>query len=351
MPWLAASGAAAFQVAALLLAFGAGGWWATLASAASSLALGAYAAHLLGLARSRARHAADFDEKVHARLRLLWATELEQAQVQIEQHGERLAARLVETRKRLVRANEAAHEAGAGITGDGPIAAMVSSTQILLMGLSGLLGDALRDKQDVLDQMNRLKSFIDALNLRAREVGDIAMQTNLLALNAAIEAARAGSQGRGFTIVAHEVRKLAGLSQESGKHMSNTVEEIAGAIDHTMKIAVATTEQQKESVALGEQTIHNITNDFQKTAESLGEVGARLIGESDAVQQELQLLLDEAQGQREAVRMIDSICTHMRELESAIAGHEHRGSVADAAAEQRIEAMLSRFEAELAPAV
>ncbi|MBA4372356.1 MAG: hypothetical protein C0402_05790 [Thermodesulfovibrio sp.] len=154
------------------------------------------------------------------------------------------------------------------------------STKVAQEGRS-IVSRSVEEVKEIADAVKHLAGLVMSLGERSKQIGDIisvikdiADQTNLLALNAAIEAARAGEQGRGFAVVADEVRKLA-------ERTTKATSEIGGMIG-TIQSEVALAVKSMGEASIGVETgVHDVT----LAGESLSNIVESVVSLQNMVQQ------------------------------------------------------------------
>jgi methyl-accepting chemotaxis protein len=215
----------------------------------------------------------------------IWSRQIEAARAQTEEAVVSLTASFSGLVRRLEHSVATSREL-AGNGGESGTVGALAQSETDLLGLVAALQEAQRSRDATLAEIRNLPSYTEQLKQMATEVAAIASQTNLLALNAAIEAARAGEAGRGFAVVADEVRKLSMLSSDTGKKMSEKVGVISEAIHNASRISEASSQSDGEAISRSEQTIRQVLARF-------GEVTTRLAGSSEMLQDESRGIRDE----------------------------------------------------------
>ncbi|MCP4088419.1 MAG: methyl-accepting chemotaxis protein, partial [Gammaproteobacteria bacterium] len=156
------------------------------------------------------------------------------------QHAATAVTQMASTVKEIAKSSEAAAESA----NDADKEATAGKT--IVGEAAETINKLAAEVEQSAEVINRLENDSDAIGSVLDVIRGIAEQTNLLALNAAIEAARAGEQGRGFAVVADEVRTLASRTQESTQEIQEMIERLqVGSREavHVMSSSRATTQQ------------------------------------------------------------------------------------------------------------
>lgn len=142
---------------------------------------------------------------------------------------------------------------------------------------------------ELCNQAEDVKSILNVIS-------DIAEQTNLLALNAAIEAARAGEHGRGFAVVADEIRKLAERTQHSLVDINSTIGVIVQSI-------MDASERMQENV----QTINSLADESSQVEESISQVSATIEQSAQSVKENTEIFKVVVKKSQQTLLDIDNI--------------------------------------------
>lgn len=144
---------------------------------------------------------------------------------------------------------EVARHAGEAAAATAEADRQCSEVRQAVVKMQGSIGELSHRMEGAAEVVNRVESDSHNIGSILDVIGNISEQTNLLALNAAIEAARAGDHGRGFSVVADEVRTLAARAQQSTEEIRQMIEGLRGGTRSAVEAMSASTDLARASVA------------------------------------------------------------------------------------------------------
>lgn len=187
----------------------------------------------------------------------------------------------------------------------------------------------LETMRDIQQQAQASAQKVQQLDQLGQQIGNIvqtieqiAEQTNLLALNAAIEAARAGEHGRGFAVVADEVRKLAEQASTATKEIASLISTVRAGVEETVHAIEATGEQIADGYARSEQVGEALSQIVQSAQQVAGEVqSVTAVAEqmSASVQQVLATVSTVLHSAEENAHAVETMASGSEQVSSAIA--------------------------------
>ncbi|CAN7682006.1 methyl-accepting chemotaxis protein [Pseudoduganella sp. LjRoot289] len=166
----------------------------------------------------------------------------------------------------------------------------------------------------LLDNVRALASATEELQELADEVRKIAAQTNLLAINASIEAARAGAAGRGFAVIAGEVRALSQSSATIGSRMTGRMAEISATMRATLDAASRAAADDGDAIGASSGVVEDVLGHVRELAHAADDMRAR----GSAIRDEVENLLMALQFQDRIRQILEVVDADMGRLGQAL---------------------------------
>lgn len=174
-----------------------------------------------------------------------------------------------------------------------------------------------RQSTDAASIIARLKNHGDDIGEVLVSIQDISEQTNLLALNAAIEAARAGEQGRGFAVVADEVRALATRAQQSTSSINNMIESLQSDTEEAVSIiqsGAALSQSGLEEVTSTHEALNQILTSVEQLDTANGQIHSAAkeqLADVDASKTNVETLMRLALSNTSLITQSKTVCSNL----------------------------------------
>jgi len=192
--------------------------------------------------------------------------------------------------------------------------ALLAECEVKLQPVIATMGQIASGKEDLVHSVTQLSGAAGELRDMVGDVARVAQQTNLLAINAAIEASRAGEAGRGFAVIAAEVRRLSNDSAETARRITQRIGQVTELMAQTSSTALQSAEQDGQAIARSGALVEEVLSHVRE----LSQGSETMVEGAQVIRRNIESLMVSLQFQDRISQVIGTVDQDMDRLLSAL---------------------------------